>query len=341
VPETDPRTASHGSVGVILPLLDYVESAGLDPDALLARAGIPRAALADSRTRLPKRRFQILWRAASQALDDPAIALRVATMVRPSALGVIGHLGSASPSVRNAFETVQRLTPLLWEDFECGLETRGEAAFLRCGAARPGSPPEDRFTSEYAVALTVAMSRLRASGRLGPLEARFSYPAPPYAEEYGRILQLPVRFDAGEDGVLLPIAMIDVASPAADAGLIELLERYAAEQLAGIATSTRFAERVRACIRAAQPAGSLTATQVAERLSVSARTLRRRLSEEGSSFREIVDEVRADLARHHLAREKRDIDDVALMLGFSDQSAFTKAFRRWTGTTPADFARRR
>jgi AraC-like DNA-binding protein len=74
---------------------------------------------------------------------------------------------------------------------------------------------------------------------------------------------------------------------------------------------------------------------------VSTRTLRRRLSEEGSSYREIVDEVRADLARHHLAREKRDIDDVAFLLGFSDQSAFTKAFRRWTGRTPADYARRR
>jgi AraC-like DNA-binding protein len=341
VPELDARAASHGSVSVVLPLLEYLESAGLDPDDLLARVGIARSALADPRSRLPKRRFQALWRAASQALDDPAIALRVATMVRPSTLGVIGHLGSASPSVRDAFETVQRLTPLLWEDFECGLETRGEVAFLRCGAARPGSTPEDRFTSEYAVALAVAMSRWRASGSMGPLEARFSYPAPPYAEEYGRILQLPVRFDAGEDGILLPVAMIDVANPAADARLIELLERYAAEQLAGIATPTRFGDRVRACIRAAQPAGSLTATQVAERLSVSTRTLRRRLSEEGSSYREIVDEVRADLARHHLAREKRDIDDVAFLLGFSDQSAFTKAFRRWTGRTPADYARRR
>jgi AraC-like DNA-binding protein len=341
VRESDPRTASHGSVSVILPLLDYVESAGLDPDDLLARAGIAREALADSRSRLPKRRFQVLWRAASQALDDPAIALRVATMVRPSALGVIGHLGSASRSVRNAFETVQRLTPLLWEDFECGLETRGDVAFLRCGAVRPDSTPGERFTREYAVALTVTLSRLRSAGRTGPLEARFSYPAPSYAEEYDRILQLPVRFDAGEDGVLLPIAMIDAANPAADAGLIELLERYAAQQLAGIATPMRFGDRVRACIRAAQPTSSLTATQVAERLSVSTRTLRRRLAEEGSSYREIVDEVRADLARHHLGRERRDIDDVALMLGFSDQSAFTKAFRRWTGRTPAEFARRR
>lgn len=336
----DPRTASHGSVSVILPLLDYVESAGLDPNDLLERAGIARETLADSRSRLPKRRFQVLWRAASQALGDPAIALRVATTVRPSTLGVIGHLGSASPSVRNAFESVQRLTPLLWEDFECGLETRGDAAFFRCGSVRSSASAEDRFTREYAVALTVAMSRSRSSEGAGPIEARFSYPAPPYAEEYDRILQLPVRFDAGEDGVLLPTAMVDAANPVADAGLIELLERYAAEQLAGIAAATRFCDRVRACVRAAQPAGCLTATEVAQRLSVSPRTLRRRLSEEGSSYREIVDEVRADLARHHLAREKRDIDDVALMLGFSDQSAFTKAFRRWTGRTPAEFARR-
>lgn len=326
-------------MSVILPLLDYLESAGLDPADLLGRAGVARAALSDPRSRLPKHQFQSLWQAASVALGDPAIALRVSTMVRPSSLGVIGHLASASESARNAFATVKRLTPLLWEDFECALETRDEVAFLRCGTGR--ATPRDRFTSEYAVGLTVTLCRLRASGRAEPLEARFSYPAPAYADEYARILRLPVRFDADGDGVLLPLSMIDVANPAADAGLIDLLERYAAEQLAGLGHQASFAERVRACVRAAQPSGNLTAEQVARRLSVSPRTLRRRLGEEGSSYRAIVDEVRAELARHHLAREKRAIDDVALLLGFSDQSAFTKAFRRWTGRTPAEFARRR
>jgi AraC-like DNA-binding protein len=85
--------------------------------------------------------------------------------------------------------------------------------------------------------------------------------------------------------------------------------------------------------------GNLTADGVAAQFNMSNRTLRRRLQEEETSYQEILDDVRADLARHYLTKEKREIDEVAFLLGFSDPSAFTKAFRRWTGQTPADFVR--
>ena len=103
--------------------------------------------------------------------------------------------------------------------------------------------------------------------------------------------------------------------------------------------SAPLSARVRACIQSVQPLGSLTSEAVATRFSMSDRTLRRRLREEATSYREILDDVRAELARHYLTKEKRGIEEVALLLGFSDPSAFTKAFRRWTGQTPADCVR--
>jgi AraC-like DNA-binding protein len=278
-----------------------------------------------------------LWHAAIEATGDPATALRVSTMVKPNTLGIIGYLASASESPRNAFELVKGLTPLLWEDFECELETDDEVAFIRCDT---GSKSQvSRFTTEYAIGLTVTMSRLLAAARSGPLEARFSYSAPAYADDYERILRLPIRFDAGEDGVLFPISMMDSSNPSADAALRQLLERYAADQLAKIQTHARFSERVRATILSMLPLGGLTADAVAAQLSLSNRTLRRRLQEEDTSYQEILDDVRAELASRYLTKEKRGIDEVAFLLGFSDPSAFTKAFRRWTGQTPADFVR--
>ncbi len=337
MPESSSRTASYGSVNAILPLLEYLESEGFDLKAILDRAGIPQSALEDTKTRFPKRRFLALWQIASEATDDPAIALRVSTMAKANTLGIIGYLASASESGRNAFELVKGLTPLLWENVECDLESDGEVAFLRC---RWGSSSQaSRFTTEYAIGLAVTMSRAFGSSRDDPLEARFSYPAPAYAEEYERILRIPVRFDAGEDGVLLPISMMDSLNPSADAALRQVLERYAADQLAKIPTGARFSQRIRACIRSALPLGSLTADTVAAQFSMSNRTLRRRLRDEATSYQEILDDVRAELARHYLTKEKRGIDEVAFLLGFSDQSAFTKAFRRWTGKTPADFVR--
>jgi AraC-like DNA-binding protein len=322
---------------VILPLLEYLENEGFDLTAILDRVGIPQSALEDTNTRFPKRKFQALWQVASEATGDPAIALRVSTMVKANTLGIIGYLASASESRRNAFELVKGLTPLLWEDVECDLESGGEVAFIRC---RTGSNPRaSHFTIEYAIGLTVTMSRVLGAGHSDPLEARFSYSAPGYADEYERILRLPVRFDAGEDGVLFPISMMDSLNPSADAALRQLLERYAADQLAKLPTSARFSQRIRACILSMLPLGSLTADTVAAQFSMSNRTLRRRLQEEATSYQEILDDVRTELARHYLTKEKRGIDEVAFLLGFSDPSAFTKAFRRWTGQTPADLVR--
>jgi AraC-like DNA-binding protein len=322
---------------VILPLLEYLEDEGFDVKAILDHVGIPKAALEDRKTRFPKRRFQELWQAASEATDDPAIALRVSTTVKANALGIIGYLASASESRRNAFELVKGLTPLLWEDVECDLESGNEVAFIRC---RTGSQTEaSHFTTEYAIGLTVTMSRVLGAGRSDPLEARFSYPAPAYAAEYERILRLPIRFDAGEDGVLFPISMMDSVNPSADAALRQLLERYAADQLAKIPSGARFSQRVRAFILSMLPLGGLTADTVAAQFSMSSRTLRRNLQQEATSYQEVLDEVRTELARHYLIKEKRGIDEVAFLLGFSDPSAFTKAFRRWTGRTPADYVR--
>jgi AraC-like DNA-binding protein len=337
VPESASRTATYASINAVLPLLEHLENEGFDLDSILGRVGIPRSALKDTSARFPQGNFEALWQVASEATGDPAIALRVSTMVKPNALGIIGFLASASESGRNAFELVRGLTPLLWEDVDCDLETDGKVVFIRCSTG--GNPQASRFTMEYAIGIAVAMSRTLGAGRSDPLEARFSHSAPAYAEEYERILRLPVRFDAGEDGVLFPISMMDQLNPSADATLRQLLERYAADQLARIPTSARFSQRVRACILSMLPLDSLSAGAVAAQFSMGSRTLRRRLQDEATSYQEILDDVRAELARHYLTKEKRGINEVAFLLGFSDPSAFTKAFHRWTGQTPADFVR--
>jgi len=338
LPDSFSETGPYGSLNAILPLLEYLENEGFDLSAILDRVGIPRSAREDPHIRLPQARFEALWQAALEITGDPAIALRVSTLAKPSTLGIIGYLASASESPRSAFELVKGLTPLLWEDFECELESDDEFAFIRCRAG--GSSHASRFTTEYSIGLTIAMSRaLGPTHSGGPLEARFSYSAPSYAGEYERILRLPVRFDAGEDGVVFPVSSMVSSNPSADAALRQLLHQYAADQLARIPSNDRFSQRIRATLRSMLPLGHLSADSVAAQFSMSDRTLRRRLQEEGTSYQEVLDDVRAELACRYLGSEKRGIDEVALLLGFSDSSAFSKAFRRWTGKTPADFIR--
>ncbi len=321
---------------MLLPLLEHLADEGFDPRDVLARAAIPASVLDDAGVRLPQDRLEALWLAAVDLTGDPAVALRTSTRVRPSTLGVIGHLALVSESGRCAFEVVRGLTPLLWEGVECDLECDTDAAFIRC---RSGSDhPTSRLTTEYAVGLMVSMGRAFGSVRLDPLEARFSFAPPDYAEQYEEILRLPVRFGTGEDGVLFPIAMLDGSNPSADAALRHLLEQYAADQLARTLSNAPLSRRVRACILSDLRGGRFGADAVAARLALSARTLRRRLHEEGTNFQEILDDVRTELARRYLFEERRAVGEVSFLLGFSDPSAFTKAFRRWTGRAPADLA---
>ena len=132
---------------------------------------------------------------------------------------------------------------------------------------------------------------------------------------------------------------MDSSNPSADAALRQLLERYASDQLTRILSNAPLAQRVRAYVLSILPMGDLTADGVAAQFSMSDRTLRRRLRDEGISYQDILDDVRAELACRYLKKEKRGIDEVTFLLGFSDPSAFSKAFRRWTGQTPADFLR--
>ena len=110
VSESGSRRSSYGSVNVILPLLEYLENEGFDLKTILDGVGIPRSAFEDTKTRFPKGKFEALWQVASAATGDPAIALRVSTMVKVNTLGIIGYLASASESRRNAFELMKGLT---------------------------------------------------------------------------------------------------------------------------------------------------------------------------------------------------------------------------------------
>ncbi len=337
VVESESKTGPHGSLNAILPLLGVLEAQGFDAKALLHRAGIPATALEDVQMRLPRELLERFWQIGSEVMGDPAIALRVATLANTNTLGTIGYLASASESLRTALEINKDLTSLLLEDVVCELESVGEAAFFRCsmGPVSRRSP----YFMEYAIGLTVTMSRLVGAVGTDPLEANFTYSAPAHADEYERILRLPVRFDAPENGVLYPISMMDGLNPSADIALRQLLEQHAADQLAKIPSGDPLSHRVRVHLRSVRPLRGLTSNAIAARFSMSDRTLRRRLRDEGTSYQEILDDVRSELARHYLAKEKRGIDDVAYILGFSDPSAFTKAFRRWTGMTPAEIAR--
>ena len=185
----------------------------------------------------------------------------------------------------------------------------------------------------------IPLNRPTVVGDAEGMEVWFAHAAPDYASEYARVIEIPYRFDARCYAIVGSAALLDRPLPKADSRLCELLEQHAEELLARLPAGDAFEDRVRKQIASLLPSGETHADRVAETLGVSTSTLRRRLREAGTSHRQLLDAVRCDLACSALLGKDVSVNEVAFLLGFSDASAFHKAFRRWTGQSPSEFAR--
>jgi AraC-like DNA-binding protein len=154
------------------------------------------------------------------------------------------------------------------------------------------------------------------------------------AEEYRAVLECPVRFQSERSGIVFEDAALDAPRAGSDPRLAGFLQAHAEVLLAKLPDDATFAEQVRAALVAELREGEPDVAKVARRLGTSARSLQRRLQEEGASFRAVVDDARLELSRVYLGEKNLSIADIAYLLGYSDPAAFTRAFKRWTGRSP-------
>jgi AraC-like DNA-binding protein len=332
---------SHGSPGAFrlyLPVMDYLARRGIDVPAFLAQIGLPPDLTDDPDARVRRSEQEAIWRRAIEVTGDPLLPARVASEFPPSTLGVIIYLARSS---RDGIEAVQRVRNFvaLMQD-EADLELAFEP-----GLAVIHMRTHDGYVTilpacEYGVALHAFIGRSVSAGSREPRELRIAHPAPPHAAAFEAFVRVPVRWGAASNAVAYPSDAFRRALPGADAGLSDLLEAYARELLSRVPAEHSFVDRVRACVARRLPNGSPGIEDVAAELRMSARSVRRRLAAEGATYRGTLDALRCELALRALESHQQGIDAIAQELGFSDASAFHKAFRRWTGRRPADFASR-
>src|SRR5262249_11051013 len=198
-----------------------------------------------------------------------------------------------------------------------------------------------RHGNEYFVAGMLHLARELTGRRCAPIRVRLAHPPPrdtaPLATSFGTTR---LDFGTGANGIVFDAATLALPIVSHDPPLLALLGDHAARSLsAATPLDVPMTAELRAKIRDALGREEPSLDLVASRLGMTPRTLQRRLAEEGSSFAEVLDRVREELARLHLADAKKTLGDVACRLGFADQRAFFRAFKRWTGTTPTAFRR--
>jgi len=307
---------------------------GYDPLPFLRTHSLDGDRLLDPDATVPMSVCVGLLAEGVRATGDDNLGLHIAEQAELGSFDVHFYAMVSSPTLGAAFERVCRYQRLIHETSQVRLEKSRDRVVLShrlsAGLAAP------RQTAELLLAAWVRAGRVATGTSWNPAQVRFAHRAPRDVREHERFFGAPLRFATGENALVLPAALLDLPCRRTDPSLLSLLDRYATDRMGGQRAAT-FAERARAALSEELQAGNVAARGLAVRLKVSVRTLHRSLAAEGTSYRRILDQLRLDIAERHLMDDRVSVGEVAFLLGFSELSAFDRAFKRWTGRTPVTF----
>ena len=326
---------STASVRLVRALVYAVERAGV-PSARFLRAAQIDADLDASDARLPLAELYRLFELAIDLTGDPALGLHWSGRIRPSTFAPMTHLIAHSTNLRQGLETVARFQRLLNDAAGYQLLERADTAIIRVLPRARESLRVHRLIAEMTTSSLVRLVlAFNAHGRVDRVS--FDYPAPDYHVEYTRVLRTAVRFEQPVTEIEFHRRLLDASPPDPDPDVYEAISALAERRVRCLVDGTSCALRMRDFLVQQASPRRVAMTTVARALGLSVRSLRRRLALEGKSYESVRDDVLACLAKRLLRDRQLTIQETADELGFSGTSTFHRAFKRWTGTTPAAY----
>lgn len=323
------------SVFLVWPFLELLRERGVSFDSL--NLGPELGALDDPENRIPHAVAMRLLQMTVRGSRDPALGLHAAEQVRPGNFDVLEFAARSSGTLGEAIETSNRYLRLLHDAADFQLEIGPEKAIWVCHLRGDLEIPP--AAAQLTLATMVLVGRRILGRELSPLEVHFAHEKPDNVTEYERVFQCPVRFGQKHDALVIQADDLKLPMPAADAALKAFLDKTAQQLLRGLPTADTWTDRVREQLAQELSGGEPGLSRVAKKLGVAPRTLRRRLQEEGTFYKEVLDKLRQTLAEQYLIERRLTVADVSFLLGFSEPSAFHKAYKRWTGRSPAEARR--
>jgi AraC-like DNA-binding protein len=320
----------------VLPVLAALREVGADP-RMLDRFGLSRSLLDNPDARIAHDVMMAMWHQARDLVGDP-VGLRLARATPMHALGLHGYVARSSACIAAAFHAVARLQRLLHDTTTLSVQEDDHALHVTHGF--PGGVPLPAPVAEYLTALWLRVAREICPGTWSITSVAFAHPRPADCSEHLAVFGPSMTFRAAHTTLSIPRDVAHTPSTQSDTGLSSVLSEFAGLLLKATPPVTSVADGVRCMVREslsrAQPP-SLDA--IARERCQSPRSLHRHLQREGTTFGEIVDRARHELACRLLSQARPGVSDVAFVVGFSELSAFYRAFRRWTGLTPAVYRR--
>ena len=310
-----------------------IESYGIDPSPLFAAEDIKVKLPIDPCMRLPYEKVDQLRARAEKQCGDEAFGLRSASVYLPSQLGALGYAWQASLTLRKAFMRLERFVRVVNDKARVHIEDRGDCMVV---TLKVGVDSKCEFArDDGALALITRMCRLIIGDdfRLQAVDFRHAEPKDikPYFEFFGCQL----NFDQADNQLHIPLSFVDETLVGANPELALLNDKVVTRRLARIDRDDIVA-RVQATLVDLLPHGNISDDAVADALHMSVRTMHRKLTEENNNFRTLLVEMRRGLAEQYIMDNSLTLTEISLLLGFSEPSSFSRAFKSWTGTAPSE-----
>jgi AraC-like DNA-binding protein len=297
-----------------------------------------RAPLEDPDHRLPSAAATRLWAAAYETARDPDLALHAAAALPFGAYKVIDFLASNAPTVGGALRQVSKYFPLINSEVHLPISESSDGYRVALVSSK-GPTNISRPYAEYSLAAVYLRTRQATSNDFSLSSICFEFPKPTHVAEHERAFQCPVYFSAARTEFTLTREVWDLPNANANPALFDVLEEHARDLLKKVPTEPAIVHEVRQAIGAQLRGGDPSLESVAKGLGRSPRTLQRHLKEWDVTYGALLDQERDVTARCYLGDRSLCIAEVAFLTGFSEQSSFNHAFKRWTGRTPTEYRR--
>jgi AraC-like DNA-binding protein len=342
MPPTNVPILARVTGSYLQPLLEEAAARGVSTPALARAAGLAEGALEPLPESLAAKDYIALLAAGAGLAGDPHFGLHVGERVRLGTYSVYGLILLACTDFAQVIEQTRRYEQLAHDLGRSQLEVDLEAN-MACYTWTSHFPGATRHLAESVFAGIRTLSSWLAGRPLAPLRLAFAHPSDADPAEYARVLGIVPEFGADAHLTCFDAALLAMPVPNADAGMYPVLQQHA-ERLLREREDERerhgIVAQVRACVIRHLANDRVRLAGIAAELGLSPRTLQRKLADAGASFQQVLDAARYALAQDYLRQRGLSLADIAFLLGYQEQSAFTHAFREWSGVNPGAWRER-
>jgi AraC-like DNA-binding protein len=315
-------------------LRDYLTQRELDVAAFLGGYGLDTECLEDASRRIPLSDYDSMLERAGELAGDEHVGIHIGEFIKPAHYGVLGYSVMSCKTALEVFERHMRYEHLVSSRAISTYHFEGDQIRLTWDTR---GVQVGRHVAEEN--LTAVLTYLRWITGQVPKTTRISFvhAAPADLSEHERVFACPIEFGRPDVEVVFPASYTELPIIQHDPVMQKMMDAYAEKMLAELSDGNSLLGEVRSLMVEALDGGGVSLETIAEKLSVTPRTLQRRLSDQGTSFKNVLDEVRKGLALSYITQPFIDLAELGYLLGFSDQTAFQRAFKKWTGTTPGKY----